>query len=190
MALEWSVTTGPAEEPVSLAEVKTHLRFTGDAEDSLLAGLITAAREQCELVARRAFVTQTITLRLDAWPPIGVLRLPQPPLAAVTAVQYVDEDGTLQTMPATDYYVYQADPGMLVLMPGASWPTAALMPGTPITVRYTAGYGAAAAAPRRYKQAILLLVGTWFAVREHVVMGTVARELPDSVRALLMTDRG
>lgn len=188
--LEWSVTVGPEEEPVSLDEVKTHLRFTGDAEDSLIEGLITAAREQCELVARRAFVAQTIDLRLGAWPEIGVLRLPQPPLAELLAVEYLDAAGTMQTMPTDDYYVYQADPGMLVLRAGASWPAAALMPGPSITVRYVAGYGLAAAVPRRYKHAILLLVGTWFAVREHVVMGTIAREIPNSVRSLLLTDRG
>jgi uncharacterized phiE125 gp8 family phage protein len=190
MALEWSVTMGPEEEPVSLDEVKTHLRFTGTAEDDLIAGLITAAREQCELVARRALVAQTIALRLPAWPPIGVLRLPQPPLIEVLSVEYIDAAGEAQTMPADDYYVYLADPGMIVLRPTGSWPTAELMPGTPVTVTFRAGYGAPGAVPRRYRQAILLLVGTWFATREHVVMGTVAREMPDSVRALLLTDRG
>ena len=42
------VTTPPAGEPVSPADLKAQLRVTTDVEDDLLAALITAARERLE----------------------------------------------------------------------------------------------------------------------------------------------
>lgn len=190
MAIDWSVAVGPTQEPVSLTEAKDHLRYSGTAEDTLIGALIGTAREQCELVARRAFVTQTIELRLPAWPLSASLRMPQPPLIDVLAVEYRDQAGVLRTVDPETYTALSGDPGMLLLWSGESWPSEPLMPGLPITIRYRAGYGSASAVPRRYKQAILLLVGTWFAMREHVTVGSVAREMPNAVRSLLMTDRG
>lgn len=188
---ELTMVVLPAEEPVSLEDVKKHLRYTGTAEDETLAVQVAAAREQCELVSRRAFVSRTLEYRLHAWPQCDMISLPRPPLAEVLAIEYTTADGETHTLPPADYLVYsQAEPGRVYVRPGKCWPGAALMPGPSITVRYVAGYGGAADVPRRYQHAVLLLVGTWFATREHVVMGTVAREMPDSVRALLLTDRG
>jgi uncharacterized phiE125 gp8 family phage protein len=188
---ELTVAVAPAEEPLTLDEVKNHLRYTGDAEDGALAIQLTAAREQCELVARRAFVSQTLELRLDEWPETDMIALSRPPLQSIESVTYTTEDGQTHTMPSTDYIVYaNAEPGRLYVKPGKSWPGGTLMPGPAICIRYAAGYGDPEAVPLRYKQAVLLLTGTWFAVREHVTVGSVAREVPDSVRALLLTDRG
>jgi uncharacterized phiE125 gp8 family phage protein len=188
---ELTVAVAPAEEPVSIDDVKAHLRYTGDAEDAALAIQVAAAREQCELVARRAFVSQTLELRLDEWPETDMIALPRPPLQSVESVTYTTEDGQTHTMPSTDYIVYaNAEPGRLYVKPGKAWPSATLMPGPSICIRYVAGYGDPEAVPRRYKHAVLLLTGTWFAVREHVTVGTVAREVPDSIKSLLLTDRG
>ena len=185
-----TVTVPPAEPLVSVTEAKAHVRYTGTAEDTAIAIQLAAALEQCELVARRAFVTQTIEARLWSWPLAGVLPLPRPPLQSVSAVEYTTSDGVKRTMAATDYVVYLTEPGRLVLKPTANWPSGELMPGPSIVVRFVAGYGDAADVPVRYKQAVLLLFGTWFANREHITVGTIAREMPDAVRALLMTDRG
>ena len=45
---------GPASEPVSLADVKAHLRLTSSDEDGLLGKLIVAARLTVEVAALRA----------------------------------------------------------------------------------------------------------------------------------------
>ena len=184
-----TVYTQPAVEPVSLAEAKAHLRVDGDDENALIAQLIVAARRSCEEWARRAFITQTLDLRLEAWPS-SVLELPMPPLQSVTSISYTDSNGATGTVTASDYTVYATtDPGRIVLKSGKSWPGVDLMPGPSLMVRYVAGYGGAASVPANYRQAILLLVGSMYENREAFVVGTIVSKLPFAVEMLLMTDR-
>lgn len=178
--------TGPAEEPVTLTEAKAHLRVVDDSEDTLIAMLITAAREHCEDVARRTFVTQTYALTLDNWPD-KPLALPLPPVAGITSIVYTDDNGNVATL-ATSVYVL--DGGKLFVAPNQSWPSTSLRQYAGVKVTYTAGYGDAADVPSKYKQAVLLTLGHWFQNREAVVVGTSAKELPLAAKALLMTDRG
>lgn len=187
------VTTPPAVEPLTVSEVKTHLKIDVSTEDTLLAGYLTAARMQCELEARRAFVTQTLQLKLEGWPWCDHIVLPRPPLQSVTSVVYVDSDGNSHTVSAADYIVDAAsEPGRLILAYGAGWPGATLQPGPAITITYVAGYGAAADVPATYKQAILLAVGHFYENREQIIVqaGVTVAQLPWGVSALLMTDRG
>jgi hypothetical protein len=58
----------PAEEPITLAEAKLHVRQDGTADDDLITALIVAARRSCETRLRQALVTQTWDLYLDAFP--------------------------------------------------------------------------------------------------------------------------
>lgn len=182
-----AIITAPAAEPVTLAEMKSHLRYTGSGEDDLINGLVTAARDQCELVTGRAFVTQTLAWHLSGWPESGVIRLPRPPLVSVTSIVYTDSDGADHTVDGADYLVYPAtEPGRVVVA-AAGWPTAALQAGLPIVVTYVAGYGDADAVPTRYKQAIKLLAGHWWLHREAVLATGNQRveEMPMGVSALL-----
>jgi uncharacterized phiE125 gp8 family phage protein len=187
------VTGEPAEEPVTVAEAKAHLRIDVDTEDSLLTGYLLAAREQCELLAKRAFVTQTIQLRLEMWPYGDVIPLPRPPLQSVTSIVYTDSDGNATTMPSADYIVDSAsEPGRVILGYAGSWPSVTLQPGPSIVITYVAGYGDAEDVPQRYKQAIELLAGHFFENREEIVVmqGVSMAQLPIGVKALLGIDRG
>lgn len=178
----------PAEEPITLAEAKLHLRVTSSAEDALLTDLIQAAREYCEMVSKRSFVTRTYDLALDAFPCCGYIKLPAPPVQSITSVTYVDSTGATQTMSSDDYYLANPE-GNLVLGYGKSWPSAILRPQNAITVRYVAGYGAASAVPAWVKHAIKLMVGHWYMNREEVVLGTVGHRVPDAAMSLLMANR-
>jgi uncharacterized phiE125 gp8 family phage protein len=66
---------GPAVEPVSLADMKAHLRVDDDAEDALIEGLVKAARLMVEAASRRLLVSQTWRVLLDRWPEGGTLLL-------------------------------------------------------------------------------------------------------------------
>jgi uncharacterized phiE125 gp8 family phage protein len=162
--------TPPATEALTLAEAKSHLRITGDDEDTLILGLISAAREWFERQTYRQLVTATWDLVLDALPSgSGAIRIPRAPLQSVASVKYYDEAGVLQTVPATDYVVtISEEPGLIRCGQSLVWPTAATRPDA-VTVRFTAGYGAAAAVPQLVRSALKLMIGSLFEHREEMV---------------------
>lgn len=71
--------TPPAVEPVSLAEMKTHLRVDDDLydDDTLIQSLISAARQWVEETCGRSLITQTWRLAMPGFPgATGVLGVP------------------------------------------------------------------------------------------------------------------
>jgi uncharacterized phiE125 gp8 family phage protein len=188
------IATEPAVLPVTLTEAKTHLRVDHGDEDTLIIGYLTAARERCELEARRTFINTTFDLFLDYWPSRGVFRLPRPPLVSVTGIYYTDTDAVEATYDALNYLVDNKNqPGKVVLKSSATWPSVTLQEINGVRVRFVAGYGATpSSVPERYRQAILLLAGHYYENRESVLVaqGFSAVTLPDSVSRLLQIDRG
>lgn len=188
-----SLVTGPTAEPVSLTEAKVHLNEDGTSDDTNITALIATAREDCESFQRRAYVTQTWDLTLDKWPDSDSIELPLPPLQSISFVKYVDKDGNETTWDSSNYFAaVKGEPGRLVLAYGKSWPSTTLRPAEAITVRFVAGYGAATVVPKMVKQAMLLLVGHWYANREAVMaarQGGSALPVPFGVEALLWKDR-
>ncbi len=66
LAMTAALITGPALEPVSLADVKAHLRVDTDDEDALLIAAIVSARVHVEAVTRRVLIEQSWRVYLDA----------------------------------------------------------------------------------------------------------------------------
>lgn len=188
---DWRVTvaTPPAIEPVSLAEMWTHLRLTATGspaatpEDDLIEGAITAARVQCEaLECARTLITTSLVLWLSRWPRGRVIRRPRPPLLAVSAVAYTDSAGADQTLASSRYTVHApagptADPGELVLDEDDTWPALALG-RWPVRISYTAGYGVTAATvPAGIRVWIKMASANLYQHRETQVIGASAVSL-------------
>lgn len=201
------VATPPAEEPVTTAEAKLHLRVDIPDDDALIGSLIVAARLVCETYTKRSLVATTWDLFLDGgfpwsggyynrlirqqgpgpmWLPQqqGAIELLRPPVQSVQWVKYVDYGGVLQTIDPSLYDVAPGTPARIQAAFGQVWPLARPQLGA-VQVRYTSGYGAAAAVPEVFKAAMKLLIGNWYENREAVVTGTIAADLPMGVRALL-----
>lgn len=180
----WTQVTGPAAEPLSLEEMKEHLRVDAADEDALLSDYITAARASAEAYIGRALVTQTWQAHFAGWPADGVLELPLPPLQSVTWVKYTTDAGVELTVATNVYRVVTAsEPGGLVLAPGMSWPSETLDAGLPVVVQFVCGYGSAAAVPAGAKQAMRWLVGHMAENREAVTMATSSpQQVPMSAR--------
>lgn len=71
MRYSLTVKTGPASEPVTLAEAKDQLYITDTTHDAYITSLIQAAREQVENFTSRALLPQTFTMYLDRFPGYG-----------------------------------------------------------------------------------------------------------------------
>lgn len=114
------VVKAPAAEPVDLEVVKNHLKQESTVDDDLIQLYLTAAREAVENFTRRVFINTQFMLALDGFPPYwcgwqedrywyprstrwGVpgIRLRGAPLVSVDRIEYVDVNGTTQTLEPT-----------------------------------------------------------------------------------------
>lgn len=179
-----ALVTPPTEEPVSLPNAKSHLRVTSSDEDSLIDNLIRGAREWVENFTERALVTQTWDYTLDGFATDEIV-IPRPPLQSVTSIKYIDPDGVEQTLATSEYVVDTAAArGIVCLAYGKAWPSTRVQANA-VTIRFVAGYGAAAAVPAPIKAACLLMIGELFARREHALVGAPIVVVPVSAEYLL-----
>lgn len=187
MPIPVTVITPPAAEPLTLATAKAHLRVDFDDDDATIGTLITAARLYCERWCRRTFPLATLRYTADRFPGnCGAIRLPYPPLVSVSSIAYVDTGGVTQTLAASEYTVDAASqPGRIVPAYSKVWPTTRGHIAD-VQVTYVAGY---ASVPATVQQAILLLVGHWYANREGVVTGTISTTVDLAVESLLWSER-
>jgi uncharacterized phiE125 gp8 family phage protein len=179
------LTAAPAAEPISLAEVKAHLRVDAGDEDGLLSALIVAARTFIERTLGVALITQGWSYFLDFWPRAGCITLPIQPVQAVGAVKVHDGGGGSVTLDTASYAVdVLSDPARLVLT--GALPPAPSRALNAFEVAFTGGYGDEAGdVPGPIAQALKLLVAHWFERREPVVLESSAQEVPTMVAALL-----
>ena len=175
----------PAEEPVSLAEARSHLRLE-NGEDDYISGLITAARRYCESFQRRAYITQTWDLYLNRFPP-GCIKIPVPPFQSVTFIKYKDITGVLRTFESSEYLVDSfSEPGLICLAYGKSWP-ATYPEINSVQIRFIAGYGTAADVPQEIKQSILLKIADLY---EHRGGDEgIDKSINEAIESLLWPDR-
>ena len=97
------LTTPPAQEPVSLADAKAHLRVDVADDDALITRLITGARSELERGLGRALITQSYTYLLDAWPSGFAVDLPIAPVQSVDQVRIYALDGAFAVLPPGGY---------------------------------------------------------------------------------------
>jgi hypothetical protein len=181
-----TLVTAPAVEPVTVSEAKAWLRLDGDAEDTLLEQLITAARTSAEQYIRGSIISQTRKLTLDLTCsrfgdnlPEGVydmpvtalygglptvVELPAGPVQSVTLVKTYGLDNTESTYSSGNYYLDTAG-DRLVLNYGAIWPTN-LRPQASCAITYVAGYGVTSKdVPEPIKRSILIHVASLYEQR-------------------------
>jgi uncharacterized phiE125 gp8 family phage protein len=186
------LVTGPAYEPVSVAQAKEWLLISDDtSHDNTIAKLVKAMREHAENLTHRAFVQRSYTLYMDAWPydaEWGIrIDLPFPPLRSVTSLKYTDTGGTLQTMDAADYSVQSAyEPAFIIPAYGEIWPSIRKWPDS-IQVAFVAGYDPGSPQDQQgYRDAMPGALLTWmeariatlFENREQIITGTIVAALP------------
>lgn len=186
--IRWSTVrkTDAATEPITTAEAKTHCRVTSADDDTYIDTLIATARQWVEGEIKRALITQSWVLYLDAFP--DVINVPFPPFIAVTTFKYTDTDGNPQTVTGSLYQTdIKTEPGRIALAEGQSWPDTQARTFNVVELEYTAGYGAASAVPADLKHVIKFAVKLHYDLREPIVTGVALQEYKGaaSLRSLL-----
>jgi uncharacterized phiE125 gp8 family phage protein len=179
------MTSPPAAEPVTVADVKAHLRVDGSNEDILLASLLLTSRLHIETALSLALITQSWTLRLDRWPPRREIELPLTPLRSIDEVRVKDTSGTAHVVPAESYLVDLASrPARLVWNNIA--PPLPEVAANGIEIDMTAGFGPTGdSVPAPLKHAILMLAAHWYEHRDPAEIGTEDARIPDAVSSLI-----
>lgn len=177
---------GPAGEIFTAADMREHLRRESDEtdQDTVIESYIAAARGWVEAYTRRRLLTQTVRLTLDGFGRADAVHLPIAPIQSVSQVQYLDANGTWQTVDAAGYrLITSPSPNELRPAYGQTWPVPRLDVDV-VRIDLVVGYGAAAAdIPEPILQAIRLLVAGWFANRESA--GDVGDAVPFGVTHML-----
>ena len=143
-----AITSQPDGELLTLDEAKRHLRVYDDSFDDEITQLIRAARDYCERFTQRTLrTTVTRTLKQCTWW-CHELRLPWPPLLAVSSVTYYDSDNALQTLASSNYSVETTTDGggRIVWAQNATVPSLYFRPDA-VIVTFTTGYADATALP-------------------------------------------
>lgn len=184
------LVTAPAADPVSLSEVKAHLRVDSSADDTLL-GVYTkaaiAALDGWDGSLKRAIVSQTWRQGVASWPADRVLRLPLGPVSAVSSVLYAPLDGSADVTVNASLYQVQSDAfGPLVRFTSDFTVPALADRLDAVRVQFVTGYADAAAVPAAIKAALLLMIGDLYENRQTVTtLRTMAIPMSATVERLL-----
>jgi uncharacterized phiE125 gp8 family phage protein len=185
----------PSQLPVSLEEMKLHLRVDTADDDGLIAGLIRAAVQNLD--GRdgwlgRSLVTQTWELVLDCFP-AHEIKIPLPPLQSITSLKYDDVNGDEQTLSTSAYTVDNYSRiGWIIPVTGTPWP-ATFRGVNAVRIRFVSGYPAdsssppdlSANVPEPIKLAVKRIVTTHYEIRDDVIVDKAAAKMPGGVEALL-----
>lgn len=168
------VVTAPGVEPVTLAQVKEHLRIsaTSTVDDNDLSRFLTAARLRCEKETDLCFVQTVLRQTFDAVGRVELLF--KRPVLSINSVKYIANfDADTQVTLASTNYTFTRD----LIVARSSWPAHRglqslivefksgfyALPASPTAGDYVS---AQAAIPGHLKLAVLELAGHYFENRE------------------------
>ncbi|KGF67449.1 hypothetical protein LL06_22265 [Hoeflea sp. BAL378] len=168
-------TDPPLAEPVTLAELKAHLRIDAGDEDALLEDLIRVARAHLEAVTGVALMSQGFLLALDDWPRGAVIQLMRTPVQSIDAILVYDAQGEPQALSLSDMLLdATARPARLVMKQRPR-------PGQPINgieIEFTAGFSSANEIPPELKRAMLLHAAHLYEFRGAVTLAMQPAAIP------------
>ena len=176
------VTTAPASEPVTLAELKLSLRITDTAQDTILTQYITDARDMAERYTGRKFIEQELTSYTDAsrtildqwWAgyrqgAVGYslnggtpICFDWAPAISITSVATIDSSNNETSYASSNYYLENFDddkPSKLQFNDDSDLP-GDLRDENAWKIVWKAGYGTASTdVPASIRRAIIMIAG-------------------------------
>lgn len=178
-----ALITPPAGLPVSLADLKAHLRFETGDEDDYLTSLLSAATAHVEAVTGLALLSQGWRIYLDALPADCIVEIAPAPLISLDAVTVYDGEGQPVVLDPQDYDVDRYSQPARLLFRRKPNPGQIL---NGIEIDITIGYGEAGTdVPGQLLRAIMVLCAHWHAVRGAAEEAAIFGSIPKGLDALL-----
>ncbi|MGM4997427.1 head-tail connector protein [Tardiphaga sp. 538_B7_N1_4] len=178
----------PASEPLSLAEARQFLRVEHADDDAVITALIAAARAHVEALTRRALLTQTWRVVLDAWPANGRIAPRIGPLQTLLAARMFDAAGMPHALDVESFVVDTA--ANVIAAPCWALPA----PGRAVAgieLDVICGFGALASeVPADLVHALKILLAHWYDNRGLAAIGGGAAMQPAGLHALIAPYRG
>jgi uncharacterized phiE125 gp8 family phage protein len=154
------IVSQPSALPLDISEARLHVRQDTTDDDLILESLIYAATDYAEGMTSRQIIAARYTQILDSFPgptmigvpwgksygtPKHAIVLQRSPVLQVVSIQYVDMQGTLQTITQgqnNDFIVSQTDDITRITPPfGRIWPIPMPQIGS-VIVTFDVGYAA------------------------------------------------
>lgn len=174
------VVTPPTTEPLTLSEVKSHLRIDGSFDDALLNSCITSARMYFESQCEISIASQELLLALDYFD--DTIYLPKGPVQSVEDITYADLQNNQEIL---DDWIEDlvSNPSRITPAFGQSWPDTAEVVNA-VQVTYIAGYANANLVPKLLKSGMLFYAAHLYENRSAVTDGDL-KEVPMAVESII-----
>lgn len=161
----YTLVTDSATEPLTLAEVKTHLRIDGTDYDAILEPLIKTVRQLAEKITGRDFINKTWKTYIDCFPSYALapyysnfcdsIEIKKSKLSSITSIKYYIDD-VLTTLSSSIYYITDVDTYSSIYLDSDSSYPATDTRKQAVEIIFVSGYGADATfVPEALKQAML-----------------------------------
>ena len=166
-----TISTYPTFKAITVDEIKRYSRITISEEDTLVGELIDRAMIHLYRETSHISATTTFKVTQSDWTDMYVDIFPY---ASIASVKYYDSNNTLQTLDSANYRVFDGVYPWKVEF--TSSPTLFDRPDA-IQVNAVCGY-TEGNCPDDYKHVLAVSVATWYEVRQGIVIGTIATEVP------------
>ncbi|MEM1192315.1 MAG: head-tail connector protein [Pseudomonadota bacterium] len=162
-----TLIAAPMSEPITLDDMKRHLRLLTSDHDDSLSQLLVAARHALEARAGLAFSLQRWTYTLDKERVVRCsdVLLPLSPIKSVDAVTLIDHEGNRTPL---DSGTVTISAGTISRLKFGPLPSADIRPLGGIEIEFTAGYETINLVPAELRHAVRLLTAHFFENRESV----------------------
>ena len=165
----YEVTTVPVEL-ITLSQAKKQLKLdaTSTVEDDILQGYIDAAIEVVENYTSTSVNQQKYKFALASF--TETFAFMRSPVVSIDSVKYYDVSDTLITLASEKYELRQVDKyqSEIFFNDYDNIPTVSTTKSQPVEISVTTGYDATTL-PKAIKQAILLLIGSFYENRQDTV---------------------
>lgn len=138
-AFTYNITTPPANLPITLDDMKTYLKISGAAEDSILTLFIEAARDFGQKYTGRTFINTGFTTFRDDFGDDFTLRRSK--LQSITSFDYLLGGVSTAVDPTTYGVTDESAYSSIYLTEGASFPCDQDNIPEAVTIVFVAGYG-------------------------------------------------